>query len=205
MIMSLSLLFDKQVVDMEYISGEEIDVYTFSVKDNQNYFAQSVLIHNAKICVKLCCVDGETDITMADGSTKKAKDISVGDEVLSYNQETKQYEKTKIEETITPYREKILEITFEDGTILKITDDHPLLSERGWICYNPEKGRLAYGFDVSDKAMQVGDKIITEFGARTIASIKVVEFEDLEIVYTFKLANGLAYIANGNIVESAKK
>ena len=208
MILSLSLLFDKEIVDMKYITGETIPVYTFTVDNNHNYFAQSVLIHNGPIipCQLLCCVDGETNITMADGTTKKAKDVVVGDEVLSYNDKTKQYEKTTIEETINPYREKILEITFEDGSTLKITDDHPLLSARGWICYNPELGQLAYGtHGVSDKAMQVGDKIITETGAKTIASIKVIEFEDFEMVYTFKLANGLAFIANGNIVASVIK
>ena len=208
MILSLSLLFDKEIVDMKYITGETIPVYTFTVDNNHNYFAQSVLIHNGPVrpCLMICCVDGETNITMADGTTKKAKDVVVGDEVLSYNDETKQYEKTTIEETINPYREKILEITFEDGSTLKITDDHPLLSARGWICYNTELGQMAYGtHGVSDKAMQVGDKIITETGAKTIASIKVIEFEDLEMVYTFKLANGLAFIANGNIVASVRK
>ena len=208
MILSLSLLFDKEIVDMKYITGETIPVYTFTVDNNHNYFAQSVLIHNGPVrpCPMICCVDGETNITMADGTTKKAKDVVVGDEVLSYNDETKQYEKTTIEETINPYREKILEITFEDGSTLKITDDHPLLSARGWICYNPELGQMAYGtHGVSDKAMQVGDKIITETGAKTIASIKVIEFEDFEMVYTFRLANGLAFIANGNIVASVIK
>ena len=208
MILSLSLLFDKEIVDMKYITGETIPVYTFTVDNNHNYFAQSVLIHNGPVkpCVMICCVDGETNITMADGTTKKAKDVVVGDEVLSYNDETKQYEKTTIEETINPYREKILEITFEDGSTLKITDDHPLLSARGWICYNTELGQMAYGtHGVSDKAMQVGDKIITETGAKTIASIKVIEFEDFEMVYTFRLANGLAFIANGNIVASVRK
>ena len=208
MILSLSLLFDKEIVDMKYITGETIPVYTFTVDNNHNYFAQSVLIHNGPVkpCVMICCVDGETNITMADGTTKKAKDVVVGDEVLSYNDETKQYEKTTIEETINPYREKILEITFEDGSTLKITDDHPLLSARGWICYNTELGQMAYGtHGVSDKAMQVGDEIITETGAKTITSIKVIEFEDFEMVYTFRLANGLAFIANGNIVASVRK
>lgn len=205
LIMSLSLLFDKEIISMQYIEGE-FETYTLKVQNNSNFFAQSILVHN-KFCQTLaCCVDGEMNITMADGTTKKAKDVVVGDEVLSYNDETKKYEKTTIEETINPYREKILEITFEDGSTLKITDDHPLLSARGWICYNTELGQMAYGtHGVSDKAMQVGDEIITETGAKTIASIKVIEFEDFEMVYTFRLANGLAFIANGNIVASVRK
>lgn len=204
MIFSLSLLFDKEIVNMEYVVCEEIDTYTFTTKDNHNYFAQGVLVHN-KICALPCCVDGETEITMADGTTKKAKDVQIGDEVMSFNELTKTFEKTTIEATITPYRSRIIEITFEDGTTLKITDDHPMLSARGWICYDPEFGQSSYSsLGISDEAVRVGDEIVSENGTKTIASINVIEFEEPTLVYTFKLANGQAFIANGNIVASAQ-
>lgn len=204
MIFSLSLLFDKEIVNMEYVVCEEIDTYTFTTKDNHNYFAQGVLVHN-KMCALPCCVDGETEITMADGTTKKAKDVQIGDEVMSFNELTKTFEKTTIEATITPYRSRIIEITFEDGTTLKITDDHPMLSARGWICYDPEFGQSSYSsLGISDEAVRVGDEIVTENGTKTIASINVIEFEEPTLVYTFKLANGQAFIANGNIVASAQ-
>ena len=204
MIFSLSLLFDKEIVNMEYVVCEEIDTYTFTTKDNHNYFAQGVLVHN-KICALPCCVDAETEITMANGTTKKAKDVQIGDEVMSFNELTKTFEKTTIEATITPYRSRIIEITFEDGTTLKITDDHPMLSTRGWICYDPEFGQTSYSsLGISDEAVRVGDEIVSENGTKTIASINVIEFEEPTLVYTFKLANGQAFIANGNIVASAQ-
>lgn len=204
MIFSLSLLFDKEIVNMEYVVCEEIDTYTFTTKDNHNYFAQGVLVHN-KICALPCCVDAETEITMANGTTKKAKDVQIGDEVMSFNELTKTFEKTTIEATITPYRSRIVEITLEDGTTLKITDDHPMLSTRGWICYDPEFGQASYSsLGISDEAVRVGDEIVTENGTKTIASINVIEFEEPTLVYTFKLANGQAFIANGNIVASAQ-
>ena len=204
MIFSLSLLFDKEIVNMEYVVCEEIDTYTFTTKDNHNYFAQGVLVHN-KICALPCCVDAETEITMANGTTKKAKDVQIGDEVMSFNELTKTFEKTTIEATITPYRSRIIEITFEDGTTLKITDDHPMLSARGWICYDPEFGQSSYSsLGISDEAVRVGDEIVSENGTKTIASINVIEFEEPTLVYTFKLANGQAFIANGNIVASAQ-
>ena len=207
MIFSLSLLFDKEIVSMEYVVGETIDVYTFTVADNHNYFAQSVLIHNGPVipCLMPCCVDGETEITMADGTTKKAKDVQIGDEVMSFNELTKTFEKTTIEATITPYRSRIIEITFEDETSLKITDDHPMLSARGWICYDPEFGQASYrSLGISDEAVRVGDEIVSENGTKTIALINVIELEQPTLVYTFKLANGQAFIANGNIVASAQ-
>ena len=204
MIFSLSLLFDKEIVNMEYVVCEEIDTYTFTTKDNHNYFAQGVLVHN-KICALPCCVDAETEITMANGTTKIAKDVQIGDEVMSFNELTKTFEKTTIEATITPYRSRIIEITFEDGTTLKITDDHPMLSARGWICYDPEFGQSSYSsLGISDEAVRVGDEIVSENGTKTIASINVIEFEEPTLVYTFKLANGQAFIANGNIVASAQ-
>ena len=204
MIFSLSLLFNKEIVNMEYVVCEEMDTYTFTTKDNHNYFAQGVLVHN-KMCALPCCVDGETEITMANGTTKKAKDVQIGDEIMSFNELTKTFEKTTIETTITPYRSRIIEIMFEDGTTLKITDDHPMLSARGWICYDPEFGQASYrSLNISDEAVRVGDEIVTENGTKTIASINVIDFEQPTLVYTFKLANGQAFIANGNIVASAQ-
>lgn len=151
----------------------------------------------------MCCVDGETDITMADGTTKKAKDISSGDEVLSFNQETNSFEATTIEMISTPTRLDILEITFVDGSVLRITNDHPLLTTRGWTAYDLEKARMQYsslGLNTSELCQ--GDEIITANGTNKIATIKVIEFEDPTTVYTFKLANGNSFIANGNVVAS---
>ena len=150
-----------------------------------------------------CCVDGETDITMADGTTKKAKDISSGDEVLSFNQETNSFEATTIEMISTPTRLDILEITFVDGSVLRITNDHPLLTTRGWTAYDLEKARMQYsslGLNTSELCQ--GDEVITANGTNKIATIKVIEFEDPTTVYTFKLANGNSFIANGNVVAS---
>ena len=211
-LLSLSLMFDKEVVDIEFVEGP-ITCYTLKVSQNSNYFAQNVLVHNAVVdpCLKpcafgVCCVDGETDITMADGTTKKAKDISFGDKVLSFNEDTNSYETTTIEFVSTPIRYEILEITFDDGSTLKITNDHPMLTKRGWTAYNLEQAQKMYAsLNLSSEALHEGDEIVSLNGTKTITSIKLIEFDDAEIVYTFGLANNQAFIANGKIVASVPK
>ena len=210
MLLSLSLMFDKEVVDIKLVEGS-ITCYTLKVSQNSNYFAQNVLVHNGKECLKpcafgVCCVDGETDITMADGTTKKAKDISFGDKVLSFNKDTNSYEITTIEFVSTPIRYEILEITFDDGSTLKITNDHPMLTKRGWTAYNLEQAQKMYAsLNLSNEALHEGDEIVSLNGTKTITSIKLIEFDDAEIVYTFGLANNQAFIANGKIVASVPK
>ena len=212
MLLSLSLMFDKEVVDIQLVEGL-ITCYTLKVSQNSNYFAQNVLVHNAVVdpCLNpcafgVCCVDGETDITMADGTTKKAKDISFGDKVLSFNEDTNSYETTTIEFVSTPIRYEILEITFDDGSTLKITNDHPMLTKRGWTAYNLEQAQKMYAsLNLSSEALHEGDEIVSLNGTKTITSIKLIEFDDAEIVYTFGLANNQAFIANGNIVASVPK
>ena len=208
MLLSLSLLFDKQITNIEFVTGT-FTCYTFKVEENHNYFAQSVLVHNAVIvqpcqcALGICCVDGETETTMSDGSTKKAKDIVIGDKIMSYNSKTKMFEETIIKQTITPIRNSIVEITFEDGSILKITNDHPLLTTRGWTAYNLAEANKAYSsLGLSDEELRQGDEVVTTNGTKKIASINTILFEEPEVVYTFELANGDAFIANGNIVAS---
>lgn len=209
MLLSLSLLFDKQITNIEFVTGT-FTCYTFKVEENHNYFAQSVLVHNAVVlpCIQpcaidMCCVDGETDITMADGTTKKAKDIVIGDKIMSYNSKTKMFEETIIKQTITPIRNSIVEITFEDGSILKITNDHPLLTTRGWTAYNLAEANKAYSsLGLSDEELRQGDEVVTTNGTKKIASINTILFEEPEVVYTYELANGDAFIANGNIIAS---
>ena len=59
--------------------------------------------------------------------------------------------------------------------------------------------------NLSNEALHEGDEVISENGTKTIASIKLIEFDDAEMVYTFGLANNQAFIANGNIVASVPK
>lgn len=79
------------------------------------------------------CLHPDTLITMADGSYKKIKDINVGDMVITFDENTKQYvpnKVLKVHKNISK-KEKKYKITCKDGTSMIITGNHKVLLETG--------------------------------------------------------------------------
>lgn len=79
------------------------------------------------------CVHPDTLITMADGTTKPIKNISIGDEVLTYNESTQQTESKpvlKVHKNLS-ISEIMYEVSLNNGTQLKITGNHKVLLKSG--------------------------------------------------------------------------
>lgn len=82
------------------------------------------------------CVDGDTLIKTNNGY-EKIKDLVIGDIVISYNTETGRYEQDVIEDvyenmTISS-NEKMYELEFDNGEILRVTSNHKILTDKGYI------------------------------------------------------------------------
>ena len=79
------------------------------------------------------CVDGNSYITMGDGSKKMIRDCEVGDKVISYNENEGIFEEDTI---VKVYKnrlssQQLYEITLDDTTI-HITGNHKVLTNNGW-------------------------------------------------------------------------
>lgn len=83
------------------------------------------------------CLDENTLITMSDGSAKRIKDCTVGDKVIVYNEEIKEFVEDEVESVyvnLYPSKEEdMYEIEMEDNTTIKITGNHKVLTNRGWL------------------------------------------------------------------------
>lgn len=74
-----------------------------------------------------CCLEEDTQISMADGSLKKIKYITMGDRVYSAS--------GRFCEVINVWRgmeSDSYQITFESGNFVKSTFNHPFLTDNGW-------------------------------------------------------------------------
>ena len=87
------------------------------------------------------CIEGQTEILMADGSTKTIKEIvdnKIKDEIRCYDKKNDRYTKSKI---INWYKNKATKedwyrVYFNNSTdksCLTVTGDHPLLTNFGWM------------------------------------------------------------------------
>lgn len=62
------------------------------------------------------------------------EDIIVGDMVASYNEETRQQEYRNVIETYKrEYDGDIIVLTLDDGTDVKMTPNHKIYTNRGWV------------------------------------------------------------------------
>ena len=79
------------------------------------------------------CLHPETNISMADGSLKQIQHIQPGDEVLTFNEQSKQFEtKPVVKQHFNISKSKqMFNLTLADGTQLQITGNHKVKLRSG--------------------------------------------------------------------------
>lgn len=104
-------------------------------KNNQGSYTIDDFLANV-VCV-ICdeCFDENTPILTPSGQ-KPIKDLKPGDKVINYSEQSKSF-KTDIvvkvhENLLKSETEKMYELTFDDGSILKVTGNHKFLTNLGW-------------------------------------------------------------------------
>ena len=79
------------------------------------------------------CVEKETLVTLDDNTFKPIKQIVAGDMVKAYNEVSREYATSPVERVYDQGERECVELTFDDGRKLVLTDDHPVLTARGWV------------------------------------------------------------------------
>src|SRR5439155_6714893 len=97
------------------------------------YFGKSINPYRG--CEHGCiyCLDGETRILMADGSTRALGDLRVGDEIIGTRREG-HYRRYVTTAVLAHWktRKPAYRVGLIDGTSLTASGDHRFLTERGW-------------------------------------------------------------------------
>lgn len=136
-----------------------------------------------------CCFTPDTRITMAT-ETKPIGDVKVGDMILT----------ARGPEAVTGIIErenrKMHTVEFDDGRILKMSDDHPLLTLfKGWASINPDPN-VSYKDLGVPAVLREGDVVKASDGKyHRITHITDLDFP--ETVYTFENSQ---FYANGLLV-----
>ncbi|MEM0231217.1 MAG: hypothetical protein QXT20_03400 [Candidatus Woesearchaeota archaeon] len=87
------------------------------------------------------CFPAGTRIRMADGSLKNIEDVRVGELVLGYDFKTGKHVPARVLELESPYRDHLCTVSFEDGSFLRLTDEHPIYTLKGWASISPENSK----------------------------------------------------------------
>ena len=82
------------------------------------------------------CFDGDTPVLTPDGY-RPIREIKAGDKVINYNETTAQFkEDTVVKQHVNLPKsssEDMLELDFDDGSVLQVTANHEFLTDQGWI------------------------------------------------------------------------
>ena len=153
---------------------ESTDTYIISGSTSFN----SIVSHNAP-----CFVAG-TKITLADGSFKNIEEVAIGDIVLTHNFTSGIAEPQPVEGIGAKKVSKTVVYTFEDGSQLQATLDHPLYcSKQGWVSSNPDYTSAVYNLTTTQATE--GCEIVKS--DRTSVKISKIEIKDEEtIVFNLK-------------------
>lgn len=170
---------------------ESTDTYIISGSTSFN----SIVSHNAP------CFVGGTKITLADGSLVNIEDVKIGDLVLSYNFKNEYAEPQPVEGIGAKKVQKTVTYTFEDGSTLEATLDHPLYcKENGWVSKDPDYTSAVYSLSTAE--VKPGCDIMKQ--DKTSSIITKVEVNEKEtIVYNLKtVAVNHNFFANEYLVHN---
>ena len=153
------------------------------------------------------CVTADTKISTGfNGEYKLAIDIRVGDYILGMDMKTGKLILSQVTNTFIKQNDKIYTVTFDDGSQIKLTGNHPMLTMRGWVCtnydefvYNPH---IMGNDTVETTSLKVGDKVKSQYSYKTVASIKCSQ--NTESVYDFTVTELGNFFADDTLLHNAK-
>lgn len=152
-----------------------------------------------------CFVAG-TQILLPNHMSKNIEDIEVGEYVIAYNEQTKQFEPHKVVKTFKHpnFYNRTYKIYFTDSVILHLTPEHPLLSVNGWKSMHGNIIKLDPHKNLAISKIAIGDEILGFNTNRIIQNFEFIYDNISRTVYNLEVETCHTYIANGMVVHNLK-
>lgn len=172
--------------------------FSFDVEDNDTIILKpsDIIVHNYE------CFAAGTEILLSNEETKNVEHIVSGDIVKSYNFNTNTIEDKVVGKLLSVLSDHIAIIKLDNNTELKVTNDHPIYSNKGWSALNVELTKEKYNIEVAE--LQIGDVIKLYDGTTKILSIEIIE--EPTMTFTLKdVEDNANFFANGCLVHNRPK
>ena len=166
-----------------------------------------------------CFVAG-TKVTMKNGPDKNIEDIKVGDEILSYNVNTKQLEPKTVTKLFTQTHDLkdgdiTVKVTFDNGTITHNTIANPFWSkDKGFVAVDEDRcnrvhawvqetnsGNAVKSLDVNDTLFTLNDDS-GELEEVKVSDIEYIMEEDIR-TYDIQVEDNHTFFANGILTHNS--
>jgi len=143
-----------------------------------------------------CFIKG-TKILMANNSEKNIEDVKPGDKVMGYNLSAKKLAVETVTQMDSPIRNDYYDVKLADGTLIGVTDEHPLYTkEGGWRSINPTH-TYQENHSLHVNELSVGDAVLKNSG-EYVSIISITHKQGPVQAYNLKGVKGFNdYFADG--------
>ena len=146
-----------------------------------------------------CFVAG-TQVTLSNGTTMNIEDVTVGTEVLTFNESSNVIESGVVNALIRPIATDIIYMTLSNGTELRSTQDHPYMTTEGWASYNPAATLAYHGMEV---LQLTSDSVLYDLDHAEVNITQIFAYSTIEHeVYNLEIGTNHTYYANGILVHN---
>jgi hypothetical protein len=150
------------------------------------------------------CFIAGTTVTMGDESIKNIEDVIIGDEVMSFNEITKEVEVKKVTNVKTPLHNDLVTYTLSDGRTITSTFDHPYyVNSTELASFDPKLTIERYDLGREIHEIKIGDTIqnLTDLTLTTIVDIKGKITNETQ-TYIITVEDNHNFYANGILVHN---
>lgn len=176
----------------------------FMDSDYNNVSLSDKIVAGAVYGCSICCFDAGTQILMSDNTYKNIEDIIIGDTVLSYNEETGDFEEDVVTNTIVKHdSDDLVYVVLSDGTKLGMRAYHPLLTTEGWKSLRPDLAETAVDVKDGVALLDIGDTLVGVDGSVTVNEIITREDIPDYDTYNISVKKNHNYVANGVVAHNA--
>ena len=115
---------------------QSLNILEKKSKDDDEILSLAEFLEQVSTVMVDECFDGDTLIATPDGK-KPIKELKVGDKVINLCEKTKKYKEDTIikihKNLMNSKSEKMLELVFNNGQLIKVTANHKFLTNKGWL------------------------------------------------------------------------
>lgn len=174
-------LVDLDEANYYVTSDANIQIVELDVEDTDTYIISGSTAFNAVVSHNNPCFVAGTKITLKDGTQSNIEDVVIGTEVLTFNFTAKKVESRKVQGVNKKIVSRAVKYTFDNGTSLTATHDHPLYAkDKQWVSSDPQFTFTKY--QLHTNPIEIGDQIFKLDGTyNTVSNIE--EVNESVVVY----------------------
>jgi hypothetical protein len=134
-------------------------------------------------------VTGNTKIRLADGTTKLAKNITLDDKILSWDDDRKKWVSASISHIHKRDIDKVYKVTLSNGNEIEVSDDHKFYLfgtefNSGHVNVQTLYNALKAGDDLSQDGLKLWIKDNDSRTQVTVTNVEIIKRQDDAITYT---------------------